>query len=35
MVRTFRRGPFGRVGVVAGPAVAAAEVSPAGLLAAG
>jgi 1-acyl-sn-glycerol-3-phosphate acyltransferase len=31
MVRPFRRGLFSRVGVVAGPAVAAAEVSPAGL----
>ena len=31
MVRPFRRGLFSRVGLIAGPAVPAAEVSPAGL----
>jgi hypothetical protein len=31
MVRPFRRGFFSRVGLVAGPAVAAADVSPQGL----
>jgi hypothetical protein len=31
MVRPFRRGVFSRVGLVAGPAVAPADVTPQGL----